>query len=125
MDAIKVEYISNAPHTLLHTRNLMLVVGIVEDFSIEEKWIDLFILNDYYHQHIKIVIAPNTCWSKLNSNDIIRCWFGLKSYDAMYPPVQCTNFEKTDILISDEVINQAKQEHEIYQHTLEQNYGKS
>ena len=125
MDAIKVEYINSAPHTLLHKRNSMFIVGLVEDFNIEEKWIDLFVFNDYYHQRIRITIDPNTCWSKLNPNDVIRCWFGLKSYDTMYPPIQCTNFEKTDILISDKVTNQAKQEYEIYQHTLEQNYGKS
>ena len=35
MDAIKVEYINSAPHTLLHKRNSMFVVGLVEDFNIE------------------------------------------------------------------------------------------
>lgn len=125
MDAIKIDYINSAPHTLLNKRNLMFVVGLVEDFSIEEKWVDLFIFNDYYHQRMRIVVDPNTCWLKLNPNDIVRCWFGLSSYDTTYPPIQCTSFQKSDISISDKVISQAKQEYEIYQNTLGQNNGKS
>ena len=125
MESIKVDYINVAPLNMSSNINFIQLNGIVEDFDKEDGWITLFIMNNHYHQKIDVNISSYTYWDDLDIGNMICCGLNTQPYLLGYPPIHCVDFYTTNIEIDQNVINQARQEYEIYQHTLEQNYGKS
>ena len=124
MDSIKVDYIS-IENPEYKRDNKFYVVGVVEDFDIEDKRIDLFIFNSYYHQKIKIKLDDEAPKHNINRGDLIQCWFGTHDFTNQYPPIQCELYHTLTTEINKDVMAQAQQEYKIYHKSLEQTYGKS
>ena len=125
MESIKVDYINVAPLNMSSNINFIQLNGWVEDFDKENNWIKLFIMNNNYHQKIDVNIDSDTFWDDIEIGNVICCGLNIQPYSWGYPPIHCVDFYTTLIEIDQDVVNQAQQEYEIYQHTLEQNYGKS
>ena len=91
------------------------VVGIVDEVDKLNNNIRLFIINNNYHRMIEVNGAATINLDDVHNSDIVRCQFNTFGYGDICPPIQCTHCWAIDgISIEQDVIEQAKKEHDIY-----------
>lgn len=82
---------------------------------------DVLIINPYYHNIIRTV-CPDT------PSEFVGCTVCmvpmLNAYDEHFPPIEMTNVKKCDEQISQDVITQAKLEHDIYIKSMSGGYDR-
>ena len=91
------------------------VVGIVDEVDKLNNNIRLFIINNNYHRMIEVNGAATIELDNVHNGDVVRCHFDTFGYGDICPPIQCTHCWAIDgISIEQDVIEQAKKEHDIY-----------
>lgn len=91
------------------------VVGIVDEVDEINNNLRLFIINNNYHRMIEINGAATINLDNVHNGDVVRCQFNTFGYGDMCPPIQCTHCWTLDgVSIEQDVIEQAKKEHDIY-----------
>ena len=91
------------------------VVGIVDEVDKLNDNIRLFIINNNYHRMIEVNGATTINLDNVHNGDVVRCQFNTFGYRDICPPIQCTHCWAIDgIRIAQDVIEQAKKEHDIY-----------
>lgn len=91
------------------------VVGIVDEVDKLNNNIRLFIINNNYHRMIEINGAATIDLNDVHNGDVVRCHFDTFGYGDICPPIQYTHcYVLDDIRIEQDVIEQAKKEHDIY-----------
>ena len=91
------------------------VVGIVDEVDEVNNNLRLFIINNNYHRMIEINGAATIDLNNVHNGDVVRCHFDIFGYQDICPPIQCTHCWTLDgIHIEQDVIEQAKKEHDIY-----------
>lgn len=91
------------------------VVGVVDMVNKTDNNLSLFIINNNYHRMIELHGAANVKLGDVHNGDVVRCHFDTFGYQDVYPPIQCTYCYTLDgIKIEQDVIEQAKKEHDIY-----------
>ena len=114
-DSIRLTYFNNEviqPYDMEITSD---VIGIVDEVDKLNDNIRLFIINNNYHRMIEIEGAATINLGDVNDGDIVRCHLDTFGYQDICPPIQCTYCYTLDgIRIEQDVIEQAKKEHDIY-----------
>lgn len=114
-DSIRLTYFNNAVTQPYDMGIISDVVGIVDEVDKLNNNIRLFIINNNYHRMIEINGAATINLSDVHNGDIVRCQFNTFGYGDICPPIQCTHCWTLDgIRIGQDVIEQAKKEHDIY-----------
>ena len=91
------------------------VIGIVDEVDKLNDNIRLFIINNNYHRMIEVNGAATIDLADVHNGDVVRCHFDIFGYQDICPPIQCTHCWALDgINIEQDVIEQAKKEHDIY-----------
>ena len=91
------------------------VVGIVDEVDKLNNNIRLFIINNNYHRMIEINGASTIELDNVHNGDVVRCHFDTFGYEDICPPIRYTHCWAIDgISIEQDVIEQAKKEHDIY-----------
>ena len=91
------------------------VVGIVDAVDEVNNNLRLFIINNNYHRMVEIEGAAIVNLGNVNDGDVVRCHLDTFGYQDICPPIQCTYCYTLDgINIEQDVIEQAKKEHDIY-----------
>ena len=91
------------------------VIGIVDEVDKLNDNIRLFIINNNYHRIIEVNGAATIDLDDVHNGDVVRCHFDIFGYQDICPPIQCTHCWTLDgINIEQDVIEQAKKEHDIY-----------
>ena len=91
------------------------VIGIVDEVDKLNDNIRLFIINNNYHRMIEVNGAATIDLADVHNGDVVRCHFDIFGYQDICPPIQCTHCWTLDgINIEQDVIEQAKKEHDIY-----------
>lgn len=91
------------------------IVGVVDMVDKVNNNFTLFIIDDNYHRMVEFTGASNVRLEDVNSGDVVRCHCDTFGYQNTYPPIQCTYCYTLDgIKIEQDVIEQAKKEHDIY-----------
>ena len=91
------------------------VIGIVDEVDKLNDNIRLFIINNNYHRMVEIEGAAIVNLGNVNDGDVVRCHLDTFGYQDICPPIQCTYCYTLDgINIEQDVIEQAKKEHDIY-----------
>ena len=91
------------------------VVGIVDEVDKLNGNIRLFIINNNYHRMLEVKGAATINLDDVHNSDVVRCYFNTFGYQDICPPIQCTQHWILDgIRIEQDVIEQAKKEHDIY-----------
>lgn len=114
-DSIRLTYFNNEviqPYDMEITSD---VVGIVDEVDEVNNNLRLFIINNNYHRMIEIEGAAIVDLNNVNDGDVVRCHLDTFGYQDICPPIQCTYCYTLDgINIEQDVIEQAKKEHDIY-----------
>lgn len=114
-DSIRLTYFNSVvtqPYDMGITSD---VVGIVDEVDKLNDNIRLFIINNNYHRMIEINSATTINLDDIHNGDVVGCYFDTFGYQDTYPPIQCTRCWAFDgISIEQDVIEQAKKEHDIY-----------
>ena len=114
-DSIRLTYFNNAvtqPYDMEITSD---VVGIVDAVDEVNNNLRLFIINNNYHRMVEIEGAAIVNLDNVNDGDVVRCHLDTFGYQDASPPIQCTYCYTLDgISIEQDVIEQAKKEHDIY-----------
>lgn len=114
-DSIRLTYFNNEviqPHNMGIVND---VVGIVDEVDKLNDNIRLFIINNNYHRMIEVNGATTINLNDVHNSDVVRCQFNTFGYGDICPPIQCTHcWALDDIHIEQDVIEQAKKEHDIY-----------
>ena len=114
-DSIRLTYFNNAvtqPYDMEITSD---VVGIVDEVDDVNNNLRLFIINNNYHRMVEIEGAAIVNLNNVNDGDVVRCHLDTFGYQDICPPIQCTYCYTLDgISIEQDVIEQAKKEHDIY-----------
>ena len=91
------------------------VVGIVDAVDEVNNNLRLFIINNNYHRMVEISGAATMNLDDVHNGDVVGCHFDIFGYQDIYPPIQCTRCWVIDAInIEQDVIEQAKKEHDIY-----------
>ena len=91
------------------------VVGIVDEVDKLNNNIRLFIINNNYHRMIEVNGAATIELDNVHNGDVVRCHFDTFGYEDICPPIRYTHCWAIDgISIEQDVIEQAKKEHDIY-----------
>ena len=91
------------------------VVGIVDGVDDVNNNLRLFIINNNYHRMIEVNGAATIDLNNVHNGDVVRWRFDTFGYEDICPPIQCTHcYVLDDIRIEQDVIEQAKKEHDIY-----------
>ena len=91
------------------------VIGIVDEVDKLNDNIRLFIINNNYHRMIEVNGAATIDLADVHNGDVVRCHFDIFGYQDICPPRQRTYCYTLDgINIEQDVIEQAKKEHDIY-----------
>ena len=114
-DSIRLTYFNNEviqPYDMEITSD---VVGIVDEVDDVNNNLRLFIINNNYHRMVEIEGAAIVNLNNVNDGDVVRCHLDTFGYQDICPPIQCTYCYTLDgISIEQNVIEQAKKEHDIY-----------
>lgn len=114
-DSMRLTYFNSVvtqPHDMEITSD---VVGIVDEVDKVNNNLRLFIINNNYHRMIEIEGAAIVNLDNVNNGDVVRCHLDTFGYQDICPPIQCTYCYTLDgIRIEQDVIEQAKKEHDIY-----------
>ena len=114
-DSIRLTYFNNEviqPYDMEITSD---VVGIVDEVDEVNNNLRLFIINNNYHRMVEIEGAAIVNLDNVNDGDVVRCHLDTFGYQDICPPIQCTYCYTLDgINIEQDVIEQAKKEHDIY-----------
>ena len=114
-DSIRLTYFNNEviqPYDMEITSD---VVGIVDAVDEVNNNLRLFIINNNYHRMVEIEGAAIVNLGNVNDGDVVRCHLDTFGYQDICPPIQCTYCYTLDgINIEQDVIEQAKKEHDIY-----------
>ena len=114
-DSIRLTYFNNVDTHLYDMAITSDVVGVVDMVNRIDNNLRLFVINNNYHRMIEIDGAANIKLDDIHNDDVVRCHFDTFGYQDAYPPIQCTYcYPLDDIKIEQDVIEQAKKEHEIY-----------
>lgn len=114
-DSIRLTYFNNVATHLYDMTLISDVVGIVDMVDKINNNLSLFIINNNYHRMIEIDGAADIKLDDIHNGDVVRCNFDTSGYQDVYPPIQCTYcYTLDDIQIEQDVIEQAKKEHDIY-----------
>ena len=114
-DSMRLTYFNNEviqPYDMEITSD---VVGIVDAVDEVNNNLRLFIINNNYHRMVEIEGAAIVNLGNVNDGDVVRCHLDTFGYQDICPPIQCTYCYTLDgISIEQDVIEQAKKEHDIY-----------
>ena len=114
-DSMRLTYFNNVvtqPYDMEITSD---VVGIVDEVDEVNNNLRLFIINNNYHRMVEIEGAAIVNLDNVNDGDVVRCHLDTFGYQDICPPIQCTYCYTLDgISIEQDVIEQAKKEHDIY-----------
>ena len=114
-DSMRLTYFNNEviqPYDMEITSD---VVGIVDEVDEVNNNLRLFIINNNYHRMVEIEGAAIVNLGNVNDGDVVRCHLDTFGYQDICPPIQCTYCYTLDgINIEQDVIEQAKKEHDIY-----------
>lgn len=114
-DSIRLTYFNNAvtqPYDMEITSD---VIGVIDEVDEINDNLRLFIINNNYHRMIEIEGAVTINLGDINDGDVVRCHFDIFGHQDIYPPIQCVHCWALDgISIEQDVIEQAKKEHDIY-----------
>ena len=114
-DSMRLTYFNNEviqPYDMEITSD---VVGIVDAVDEVNNNLRLFIINNNYHRMVEIEGAAIVNLGNVNDGDVVRCHLDTFGYQDASPPIQCTYCYTLDgISIEQNVIEQAKKEHDIY-----------
>ena len=114
-DSMRLTYFNNEviqPYDMEITSD---VVGIVDEVDDVNNNLRLFIINNNYHRMVEIEGAAIVNLHNVNDGDVVRCHLDTFGYQDASPPIQCTYCYTLDgINIEQDVIEQAKKEHDIY-----------
>ena len=114
-DSIRLTYFNSVvtqPHDMEITSD---VVGIIDEVDEVNNNLRLFIINNNYHRMVEIGGAAIVNLDNVNDGDVVRCHLDTFGYQDICPPIQCTYCYTLDgIRIEQDVIEQAKKEHDIY-----------
>ena len=114
-DSIRLTYFNSVvtqPYDMEITSD---VVGIVDEVDEVNNNLRLFIINNNYHRMVEIEGAAIVNLGNVNDGDVVRCHLDTFGYQDICPPIQCTYCYTLDgISIEQDVIEQAKKEHDIY-----------
>ena len=114
-DSMRLTYFNNEviqPYDMEITSD---VVGIVDEVDEVNNNLRLFIINNNYHRMVEIEGAAIVNLNNVNDGDVVRCHLDTFGYQDICPPIQCTYCYTLDgISIEQDVIEQAKKEHDIY-----------
>ena len=114
-DSMRLTYFNNVvtqPYDMEITSD---VVGIVDAVDEVNNNLRLFIINNNYHRMVEIEGAAIVNLGNVNDGDVVRCHLDTFGYQDICPPIQCTYCYTLDgINIEQDVIEQAKKEHDIY-----------
>ena len=114
-DSIRLTYFNNAvtqPYDMEITSD---VIGIVDEVDEINSNLRLFVINNNYHRMIEIEGAAIVNLNNVDDGDVVRCHLDTFGYQDISPPIQCTYCYTLDgISIEQDVIEQAKKEHDIY-----------
>ena len=114
-DSMRLTYFNNEviqPYDMEITSD---VVGIVDAVDEVNNNLRLFIINNNYHRMVEIEGAAIVNLHNVNDGDVVRCHLDTFGYQDICPPIQCTYCYTLDgISIEQDVIEQAKKEHDIY-----------
>ena len=114
-DSMRLTYFNNEviqPYDMEITSD---VVGIVDEVDEVNNNLRLFIINNNYHRMVEIEGAAIVNLDNVNDGDVVRCHLDTFGYQDASPPIQCTYCYTLDgISIEQDVIEQAKKEHDIY-----------
>ena len=114
-DSMRLTYFNNAvtqPYDMEITSD---VVGVIDEVDEINNNLRLFVINNNYHRMIEIEGAATINLGDVNGGDVVRCHFDIFGYQDTCPPIQCVHCWTLDgIRIEQDVIEQAKKEHDIY-----------
>ena len=114
-DSMRLTYFNNEviqPYDMEITSD---VVGIVDAVDEVNNNLRLFIINNNYHRMVEIEGAAIVNLGNVNDGDVVRCHLDTFGYQDICPPIQCTYCYTLDgVSIEQDVIEQAKKEHDIY-----------
>ena len=114
-DSIRLTYFNNEviqPYDMEITSD---VIGIIDEVDKVNSNLRLFIINNNYHRMVEIKGAAIVNLGNVNDGDVVRCHLDTFGYQDICPPIQCTYCYTLDgIRIEQDVIEQAKKEHDIY-----------
>ena len=114
-DSMRLTYFNSVvtqPHDMEITSD---VVGIIDEVDEVNNNLRLFIINNNYHRMVEIEGAAIVNLDNVNDGDVVRCHLDTFGYQDICPPIQCTYCYMLDgINIEQDVIEQAKKEHDIY-----------
>ena len=114
-DSIRLTYFNNAVTQPYDMEIVSDVVGIVDEVDEVNNNLRLFVINNNYHRMIEIEGAATINLGDVNDGDVVRCHLDTFGYQDIFPPIQCTYCYTLDgISIEQDVIEQAKKEHDIY-----------
>ena len=114
-DSIRLTYFNNEVIQQYGGENTGDVIGIVDEVDKLNDNIRLFIINNNYHRMIEVNGAATIDLADVHNGDVVRCHFDIFGYQDICPPIQCTPCWALDgINIEQDVIEQAKKEHDIY-----------
>ena len=114
-DSMRLTYFNNEvtqPYDMEITSD---VIGVIDEVDEVNNNLRLFIINNNYHRMIEIEGAATINLGDVNDGDVVRCQFNTFGYGDICPPIQCVHCWTLDgIRIEQDVIEQAKKEHDIY-----------
>lgn len=114
-DGIRLTYFNSVDTHLYDMAIINDIVGVVDMVNKIDNNLRLFIINNNYHRMIELHGTANVKLDDIHDGDVVRCHFDTFGYQDVYPPIQCTYCYTFDgIKIEQDVIEQAKKEHEIY-----------
>ena len=114
-DSIRLTYFNDVAIQPYDMGIISDVVGIIDEVDKPNNNIRLFIINNNYHRMIEINGAATIELDNVHNGDVVRCHFDTFGYGDICPPIQCTHCWTLDgISIEQDVIEQAKKEHDIY-----------
>lgn len=114
-DSVRLTYFNSVDTHLYDMAIINDIVGVVDMVNKIDNSLRLFIINNNYHRMIELHGTANVKLDDIHNGDVVRCHFDTFGYQDVYPPIQCTYCYTFDgIKIEQDVIEQAKKEHEIY-----------
>ena len=114
-DSMRLTYFNNVAIQPYDREITSDIVGIVDEVDEVNNNLRLFIINNNYHRMVEIEGAAIVNLNNVNDGDVVRCHLDTFGYQDICPPIQCTYCYTLDgINIEQDVIEQAKKEHDIY-----------
>ena len=114
-DSMRLTYFNSVPMQPYDMEIASDVVGVVDEVDEVNNNLRLFIINNNYHRMVEIEGAAIVNLDNIDDGDVVRCHLDTFGYQDVCPPIQCTYCYTLDgIRIEQDVIEQAKKEHDIY-----------